>query len=73
MVPDRQKVWTDGGNGRTYGRSQNYIPPTLSGDNKQKKTKRQKCNIFLIIYNLEGLPQVKASYKNDMQEIPQQF
>ena len=25
MVPDRQKVWTD-------GRSQNYIPPTLSGD-----------------------------------------
>ena len=26
MVPDRQKVWTD-------GRSQNYIPPTSSGDN----------------------------------------
>ena len=27
MVPDRQKVWTD-------GRCQNYIPPTSSGDNK---------------------------------------
>ena len=27
MVPDRQKVWTD-------GRSQNYIPPTSWGDNK---------------------------------------
>ena len=31
MVPDRQKVrteWTD-------GQRQNYIPPTLSGDNKK--------------------------------------
>ena len=28
MVPDRQKVWTD-------GRRQNYIPPTSSGDNKK--------------------------------------
>ena len=27
MVPDRQKVWTD-------GRNQNYIPPTSWGDNK---------------------------------------
>ena len=27
MVPDRQKVWTD-------GRRKNYIPPTLSGDDK---------------------------------------
>ena len=27
MVPDLQKVWTD-------GRRQNYIPPTSSGDNK---------------------------------------
>ena len=38
MVPDRQKVWTDGGtdrmDGRMHGRRQNYIPPTLSGDNK---------------------------------------
>ena len=32
MVPDRQKVRTDGRNGRTYGRRQNYIPLTLSGD-----------------------------------------
>ena len=38
MVPDRQKVRTDGRNGRTdgrtHGRRQNYIPPTSSGDNK---------------------------------------
>ena len=42
MVPDRQKVRTDGRNGRTDGRNgrtngqttQNYIPPTSSGDNK---------------------------------------
>ena len=33
MVPDGQKVWTDGQNGRTQGRRQNYIPPTSSGDN----------------------------------------
>ena len=36
MVPDRQKVRTDGRNGRTdgqtHGRRQNYIPPTLLGD-----------------------------------------
>ena len=29
MVPDRQKVWTDG----MDGRRQNYIPPTSSGYN----------------------------------------
>ena len=29
MVPDRQKVWTDGW---TDGQRQNYITPTLSGD-----------------------------------------
>ena len=34
MVPDRQKVRTDGRNGRMDGRSQNYIPPTSSGDKK---------------------------------------
>ena len=42
MVPDRQKVRTDGRNGRTdgrtHGRRQNYIPPTSSGDNKGSKT-----------------------------------
>ena len=33
MVPDRQKVWTDGRkDGRTHGRCQNYIPPTSSRD-----------------------------------------
>ena len=30
MVPDRQKVRTDG---QTHGQRQNYIPPTSSGDN----------------------------------------
>ena len=38
MVPDRQKVRTDGRNGRTdgwtHGRRQNYIPPTSSEDNE---------------------------------------
>ena len=41
MVQDRQKVWTDertdGMDGRrewTDGRCHNYIPSTLSGDNK---------------------------------------
>ena len=32
MIPDRQKVWTDGRNGWTDWQHQNYIPPTLSGD-----------------------------------------
>ena len=36
MVPDRQKGWTDGRtdgmDGRTHGRRQNYIPPTSLGD-----------------------------------------
>ena len=40
MVPDRQKVRTDGRNGRTDGqtdgRCQNYIPPTSSGDKNYK-------------------------------------
>ena len=35
MVPDGR---TDRRNGRTDGRSQNYIPPTSSGDNKVIKT-----------------------------------
>ena len=36
MVPDRQKVRTDGRtDGRTHRRRQNYIPPTSSGDNKR--------------------------------------
>ena len=39
MVPDRQKVWTDGRmdgrkDGRTHGRRQNYFPPTSSAHNK---------------------------------------
>ena len=42
IVPDRQKVRTDGQtdgmdgrtDGRSHGRRQNYITPTSSGDNK---------------------------------------
>ena len=35
MVPDRQKVRTDGRtDARAHRRRQNYIPPTSSGDNK---------------------------------------
>ena len=32
MVSDGQIVWTDGMDGETHGRSQNYIPPTSSGN-----------------------------------------
>ena len=50
MVPDRQKVrtdghaeWTDGMDGRTDGRThgqrQNYIPLTSSGDDKKIECK----------------------------------
>ena len=43
MVPDRQKVWTDGRtdgrngwtDGRAHGRRKNYIPPTSSRDNNR--------------------------------------
>ena len=35
MVPDLQKVWTDGRTERTDGQRQNYIPPTSLGDNNQ--------------------------------------
>ena len=43
MVPDRQKVRTDGRmDGRTDGRHQNCIPPTSSGDNKYYVTDHTK-------------------------------
>ena len=32
MVPDRQKGWTDGRKDGMDGCSQNYIPPTSTGD-----------------------------------------
>ena len=53
MVPDRQKVRTDGRDGQTHGRRQNYIPPTSSGDNNRfKKTDSlgisRKCCLFSI-------------------------
>ena len=50
MVPDRQKVRTDGRNGRTdgrtHGRRQNYIPPTLSGDNKQNLQREGNFSVY---------------------------
>ena len=54
MVPDRQKVRTDGRmewtDGRTDGRSQNYIPPTSSGD---KKLLARKKSYFLTIFTFK--------------------
>ena len=38
MVPDGQKVWTDGMDERMHGRRQKYIPLTSSVDNKQAKS-----------------------------------
>ena len=38
MVPDRQKMWTDGMDGQMHGRRQKYIPLTSSVDNKQVKS-----------------------------------
>ena len=39
MVPNGQKVWTDGRNGRTdVGLTPKYIPLTSSMDNKQAKS-----------------------------------
>ena len=38
MVPDGQKVWTDGMDRQMHGRRQKYIPLTSSVDNKQAKS-----------------------------------
>ena len=46
MVPDRQKVRTDGRTEWTDGRRQNYIPPTSSGDNKRGE-ECSDCHSFL--------------------------
>ena len=61
MVPDRQKVWTDGQkDGRTDGmdgRRQNYIPPTLSGIIIESKGARI-CSILpfvpVILFGILG-------------------
>ena len=45
MVPDRQKVRKDG---RTHKRSQNYIPPTLSGE-KKSHFLSDKLSIYILI------------------------
>ena len=57
MVPDRQKVrtdgWKDGRNGRTegqtHGRRQNYIPPTSSGDNESYKSSSYIYVLLLLL------------------------
>ena len=49
MVPDRQKVRTDGMDGRTDGQRQNYIPPTLSRDKKTTFSCSLSCTWMTII------------------------
>ena len=76
MVPDRQKVRTDGRkdgrNGRTDGRSQNYIPPTSSGNNYRKMTIKwsfsynsfAKLSLFKMVkYTVKSLLQEWASIR----------
>ena len=71
MVPDRQKVRTDGRkdgrkewtDGRTHGRRQNYIPPTSSGD-KNKGTDKQYVSVFLLhntTHHYQALYQISES------------
>ena len=46
---------TDGRNGRTDGQRQNYIPPTLSGDNKGKDQPAKQSNwrlCYLLFHNV---------------------
>ena len=43
MVPDTQKVWTDGRNGRTDTRTtQKSDLPTSSGDNSERESRVQQ-------------------------------
>ena len=60
MVPDRQKVWTEGQtDGRTEwtdGHSQNYIPPTLSVDNKVARV----ATTFLTFKSMVIIPDAKG-------------
>ena len=53
MVPDRQKVRTDGMDRRTDGRRQNYIPPTSLGDNKTTHFARRNDVYALLATNKE--------------------
>ena len=47
MVPERQKVWTDGWTDGMDGRRQNYIPPTSSGDyNNNSRKKKKKITVL---------------------------
>ena len=57
MVPDRQKVRMDR---QTDGRRQNYIPPTLSGDNKKLVVRAGTHKLSVRIANKED-PNLTAS------------
>ena len=57
MVPDRQKVWTDGRTEWTDGRTgwtheqrQNYIPPTSSGENNDGVDQKAQMQILICIF-----------------------
>ena len=54
MVPDRQKVRTDGRTDGIDRRRQNYIPSTSLGDNKSMSVASMK--ISQTAYSLEPLP-----------------
>ena len=53
MIPDGR---TDGMDGRTHGRRQNYIPPTSSGDNN-----RQRINNNITTAKFEELIAYKCN------------
>ena len=57
MVPDRQKVRTDG---RTHGRRQNYIPPTSSGDNN--KGADQSAQMHRLVCDFVVLKTLKTGF-----------
>ena len=62
--PIGTEIWfrTDGRNGRTDGRSQNYIPPTSSGDNKEHKG--VICNMTRVI-----LPKALVLHQYDIKNL----
>ena len=63
MVPDRQKVRTDGRtegrtectDGRTHGRRQNYNPPTSSGDNRKNSSETEALVLDLDLLITNGI------------------
>ena len=63
MVPDRQKVRTDGRtegrtectDGQTHGRRQNYNPPTSSGDNRKNSSETEALVLDLDLLITNGI------------------